>query len=148
MPSDNNIDVSAQNEAVAGWFTGTLRAVRTRYMQLIHGPGRSGDGLDSLKMTTHKSYGEIDGGAFRFARYLIFPHKGAGKGMGGNVGSRWMDTHGNMKTTNPLSMGKMNTGSRHAEPWLNPVLDEEVPKLADIVAGFKADQAIKAIQIK
>jgi hypothetical protein len=42
----------------------------------------------------------------------------------------------------------MNTGNRHAEDWLNPVLDQQVPKLADIVASFKADLAVKQIQIK
>jgi hypothetical protein len=141
-------NINEQNLAVAGWFTETLRAVKARYMQLIRSPGRSGDGLDSLQTRTRQSYGEIDSGAFKFERYLIFAHKGAGKGMGGSKGSHWVDAHGVTKTTNPLSLGKMNTGSRHAEEWLNPVLDDQVPKLADIVAGFKADRAIKAIQIQ
>jgi hypothetical protein len=143
-----NDNINEQNAAVAGWFAATLRQIKTRYMQMIHSANRSGDGLDSLRSSTSKSYGEIDRGGFKFERYLIFAHKGAGKGQGGSKGSQWYDPHGVLKSTNPLSLGKMNTGSRRAEEWLNPVLDDEVPKLADIVADFKANAVIKQIQIK
>ena len=148
MQNPDSGNIAAQNTAVSGWFNNVLRQIKSRYMQLVHGKNRSGDVLDSLKSSTHKSYGEIDRGSFKFNRYLVFIHKGAGAGMGGSKGSQWYSPHGELKSTNPLSLGKMNTGSRRAEEWLNPVLDDEVPKLADIVADFKADAAIKQIQIK
>lgn len=113
-----------------------------------HGDKRSGDGLDSLKMKTHQTMGEIDGSGFKFNRYLVFVHKGAGRGFGGAKGSKWIGPDGKLKSTMATSLGKMNSGSHKAEPWLNPVLDAEVPKLADMEAGFQADNAIKAIQIK
>ena len=146
MPDEVNLE--AQNVAVADWFREFYQATKNRYMSLIKSPNRSGEGLDSLKIATRSSYGEIDSGSLKFERYLIFAHKGAGKGMGGAKGSSWTDPHGMRVTTNPLSLGKMNTGNRHEEPWLNPVLDEQIPRLADIVADFKADAAIKQIQIK
>jgi hypothetical protein len=137
-----------QNAAVKGWFASTFKLVKTRYMALITSPKRSGDGLDHLKMNTKVHYGEVDQGSIAFDRYLVWVHKGAGRGFGGNKGSTWFGPNGEKKSTNPHSFGKMNTGTRQAEEWLNPVLEAEVPKLADIVAGFKADAAVKQIQIK
>lgn len=148
MQAEDQQTLELQNAEVKGWFTVTLRMVKARYMQLVHSPGRSGEGLDSIKSRTRESYGEIDSGSFSFNRYLIFIHKGAGRGMGGTKGSQWTDIHGNARSTDPHSLGKMNTGSRHAEEWLNPVLDEQVPQLADIVAKFKTDAVINQIQIK
>lgn len=148
MLQPDPLDIEAQNIAVANWFNDTLQDIKNRYISLIRGPERSGDGLDSLKVRTYRTDGEIDHGGFKFNRYLIFPHKGAGRGFGGATGSTWYDPRGLQHSTNPESFGKMNTGSRHAEEWMNPVLDEDVPKLADIVAGFKADLAVKQIQIK
>jgi hypothetical protein len=142
------VDISAQNAAVTGWANTTLQQVKNRYMQLVHGDKCSGDGLDSLKMRTYQHYGEIDGIGFKFDRYLIFVHKGANKGHGGAKGSTWTDAHGVLKRTNPLSLGKMNTGNSLEKPWLNPVMDDQVPKLADIVADFKAELALKQVQIK
>jgi hypothetical protein len=140
---DQPQDIELQNSEVQAWFTDTLRAVKARYTQLIHNPGRG-----SISGSTHSSYGEIDRVSFRFKRYLIYVHKGAGRGQGGSKGSQWTDPHGNKRSTNPLSFGKMNTGRRHAEEWLNPVLDTEVPKLADIVANCQANAVVKAIRIK
>jgi hypothetical protein len=141
-------NIEEQNILVKEWFAETLQHLKNRYISFTHSINRSGEGLDSLKFTTRSHFGVIDQGGFSFERHLIFMHKGAGKGKGGAKGSKWYDPHGQIKTTNPLSLNKMNTGNRHEEPWLNPVLDEDVPKLADIVAGFKADLAVKQIQIK
>ncbi|WP_374949639.1 hypothetical protein [Mucilaginibacter sp.] len=141
-------NINAQNAAVKQFWSETLQAVKNRYMAMVQSTGRSGDGLDSLKGGTRKSYGEIDSMYIRFNRYLVWLHKGAGKGKGGSKGSTWTDKNGIRRRTNPASFGKMNTGSRHAEEWLNPVMDKQLPKLADIVAGFKADAAVNQIQIK
>ncbi|MBS7565067.1 hypothetical protein KHS38_11690 [Mucilaginibacter sp. Bleaf8] len=141
-------NLNAQNNAVKGWFGTTYRKIKGRYMRLVTSANRSGDSLDRLKYKTKSKYGEVDQGGFIFDRHLVFVHKGAGKGHGGTKGSSWIGPNGERKRTNPNSFGKMNTGERQAEEWLNPVLEEEVPKLADIVAGFKADAAVKQIQIK
>ncbi len=145
MPTPN---ITEQNAGVKSWFDTTFRLIKMRYMELVQSKDRSGEGLDTLRMRTRQSYGEIDSGSLNFKRYLVWVHKGAGRGQGGSKGSKWIGPDGQLKKTNPLSFGKMNSGTRHAEEWLNPVLDEQVPKLANIVAGFKADAAIKQIQIK
>jgi hypothetical protein len=145
MPTPN---IEAQNTGVIRWKDNSFRSIKASYMRLIRSAGRSGDGLDSLKMRTKQTYGEVDQITLTFKRYLIWVHKGAGKGEGGSKGSTWYDKFGKMKKTNPESLGKIGSGTRRKEEWLNPVLDEAVPKLADIVAGFKADGAVKLIQIK
>lgn len=141
-------DIAKQNEGVKAWSRATFQEIKNRYMRFVKSPERSGDGLDNLKANSGSRYGEIDRVGFKFNRYLVFVHKGAGRGHGGLKGSVWTDRFGKQKKTRSGSLGKMNTGTRREEPWLNPVLDERIPELADIVAGFKADAVVKAIQIK
>jgi hypothetical protein len=43
-------------------------------------------------------------------------------------------------------MGKMGTGKRRAKPWFNPVLENQFPALAQIVADYKGDQVIVNMQ--
>lgn len=117
-------EITQQNEAVQEWNRETFSQIRNRYMSLINSPKRSGDGLDSLKYTLSKSFGEIYRVQYPFNRYLIFVHKGVGKGR-------------------PIGSNKVRP-----KPWLTPVLDEQVPKLADIVAAFKSDAAVKRLDIK
>ena len=145
MPDSN---LPAQNAAVKAKWSEIVQAAKNRYMQLVTSTGRSGDGLDSFKGNTRSEYGEVTSMGLRFNRYLIYLHKGAGKGRGGSKGSSWTSAKGIQRRTNPASFGKMNSGSRKAKEWLNPVLDEKIPELADVVAGFKADIAVKQIQIK
>ncbi|RYE07719.1 MAG: hypothetical protein EOP44_03175 [Sphingobacteriaceae bacterium] len=141
-------NLQQQNAEVKSWSETTFREIKSRYLATIRGAKRSGDGFDSLKVKTRMTDGEISQVGFGYNRYLIFVHKGASRGHGGTKGSKWYDKLGRQRSTDPKSFGKMNTGSSRAKEWLNPVLDKEVPKLADIVAGFKAQAAIDLIKIK
>jgi len=84
-------NINEQNSAVIGWKDGASRSIKGSYVRLIKSAGRSGDGLDSLKMRTKQHYGEVDQVTLTFKRYLVWVHKGAGKGVGGNKGSTWKD---------------------------------------------------------
>lgn len=77
--------------------------------------------------------------AFSFPRSVVYPHTGAGKGMGGKKGSQWFTAGGVRKRTNPASLGKAGTGNRKEKPFINDVLNRRVPVLADIVAETSAD---------
>jgi len=134
------------NVDVRSWAGSTLKEIKNQYSGMVN--GQSGNGMKSFKFSSGKSFGEINRISFGFNRYLVFVHKGAGKGKGGSKGSSWINKSGNKVTTNPGSLGKMNTGQRKSKEFLNPVLERKLPILADIVAGFKADQVVKAIQIK
>lgn len=51
--------------------------------------------------------------SFKFARHLVFVHKGVGKGT---------------------PIGKAGTGARRAKEWFEPPIEKNIEKLADIVA--------------
>ncbi len=114
---------------------------------MINSRHRSGDGLDSIKISYGRRYGDIERIGFKFMRHLIFVHKGAGRGMGGSKGSSWVTSSGQRKKTNQRSLGKMNRGNRLAKRWLSPVLDREVPKLADEVMRANLNAVVNAIEI-
>lgn len=101
-------------------------------------------------------YGIINRIGFSFPREGIYLHHGAGRKYGGKKGAKWRflkTVNGNkfptaeMRSTNPESIGKMNSGKRHAFPWFNPVLDNELPKLADIAAEYFTNMAVNAAGI-
>ena len=139
-------DIDAQNKGVRDWASTGLKEIKSSYNSKVG--NRTGAGLKSLRFSTGKSFGEINRISFGLNRYLVFVHKGAGKGKGGAKGSSWINPTGKRVFTSASSLGKMNTGDRQKKEFLNPVLDKQIPKLADVVAGFKADQVVKAIKIK
>lgn len=118
------MEIENFNAGIKEWNRKSYQGIRDRYMSLINSPERSGDGFDSLRYRLGYNYGEIDRIAYKFNRYLVFVHKGVGKGR--------------------------PAGSNKVKPkeWLNPELDDRVPELADLVIGMKADAALKRIQIK
>lgn len=136
-----------QEKIVKKWSGETLQSVKSSYLSLINSRKRSGDGLDTLKVTHKMDHGEVSRVSFKMARHLVFVHGGFGKGIGGQKGSSWLDKFGTRKKTNPKSLGA-NKGRRKAKEWLNPVLDRELPKLADSLLEEKIDTAVKAIYLK
>ncbi len=134
-----------ENKIKKEWGVQTLREIKDHYNRYVKGD--SDYGLESLRLRTGKSFGEIDRFSFSLARYLIWLQKGAGKGKGGKKGSTWFFKDQRRKT-NPNSFGKMNTGQRKKKDIINPVLERRVYDLAELVATFKADEVVKAIKIK
>ena len=103
---------------------------------------------DSLEPRIYKSKGETERVGFSFAREGIYIHKGAGRGQGGfRGGSKWTDKYGKLKKTNPDSFYLMGTGNRHPIRWFDPIIEKNLPKLADIVADYAADMQIDASRI-
>ncbi|MDR1370802.1 MAG: hypothetical protein LBJ72_11865 [Dysgonamonadaceae bacterium] len=90
---------------------------------------------------------EIKRVGFSFQREGIYIHKGAGKGQGGYKGSKWTDSYGQLKETNPESFLKMGTGNRKPIEWFNPVIESQIESLADIVAEYSGDLQINATRI-
>lgn len=136
-----------QPKIVRKWSAGALQSVKTRYLSLINSKNRSGDGIETLKVTHKMDHGEVARVSFRMARHLIFVHGGYGKGVGGQKGSSWLTKTGKRKKTNTKSLGAPK-GKRKAKEWLNPVLDQEVPKLADALMKEKLDAAVNAVLLK
>lgn len=124
MPDKPVIDYAAQNEAVAQWSRRNLQDIKNRYMRLINSAHRTGEGLDSLGVKLKQHYGVTDAISFKFNRYLVFVAKGVGRGR-------------------PIGSDKVKP-----KDWLQPVLNQNVPKLADMVQQIMADQAVKVIPIR
>jgi len=76
---------------------------------------------------------------FSIARHGVYLHQGAGKGYAGLTGSKWTDKYDKVHTTAALSMGKMGTGNRTAEPWFNDIIRSHEDELADILAEYSLD---------
>jgi len=110
----------------------------------------SGPSLPKIKGATKEHDGQVDQLSIKFRRSLIWTQKGAGKGRGGNKGSKWVDKYGATKTTNPKSLGKMGTNGRVEKPFINNVLDSEkgVEKIATTAAEELGDAIVNNILVK
>ena len=148
------IDFDKQNERVLDWASKTVPALKgsANALGIIHRSNSNSPGpsLEKVKHRTKEIGGIIEVVSFRFPRSLIWPHKGAGKGMGGLQGSSWYDRLGIRHTTDPDSLGKMGSGSRPEKPWFNAVMDAPtgVDELATIVAEESGDAIVNNILIK
>lgn len=109
----------------------SLERIRDRY------------GNDSSGVINRVSFANIN-------RSLIYTSVGAGNGIGGRKGSRWIDKNGNRRRTDPESLNKLGTGNRVAKPFIDQTLDgpEGVEKLADIVSEYQADAIIESVYLK
>lgn len=137
-----------QPKIVRKWSAGALQSVKSSYLSLINSKHRnSGEGIKSLKVAHKMDHGEVTRVSFRMARYLVFVHGGYGKGVGGNKGSSWLSKTGQRKKTKVSSLGA-SKGNRRAKEWLNPILDRELPKLADELIKEKLNVAVNAIFLK
>lgn len=81
----------------------------------------------SIRSKTREHDGEIDVITYQFERHGVFVHKGVGRGY---------PIKGSMIIKTPS--GK----SRVAVEWFNPILDDEMPKLANMIATINADAVL------
>lgn len=148
------LDLDKYNGRVKDWTKEALTDIKSEGASLgiEHRPDSPSKGasLPKIKTSTREEEGAIAVVSFKFRRSLIYTHKGAGKGRGGNKGSRWVDKYGNAKSTNPKSMGKQATDGRVAKPFINNVLDGEkgVEELAVIAADELGDAIVNNMLIQ
>ena len=101
-------------------------------------------------------YGLINRLGFSFPRHGVYIHKGAGRGQGGLIGSKWsylkringMEINTSIiRHTNPASLGKQHEGNRQAYHWFDPVIKNRLPELADICMRYFDTMLIDATKI-
>ena len=101
-------------------------------------------------------YGLINRLGFSFPRHGVYIHKGAGRGQGGLIGSKWsylkringMEINTSIiRHTNPASLRKQNEGNRQAYHWFDPVIKNRLPELADICMRYFDTMLIDATKI-
>jgi hypothetical protein len=148
------INLDRYNERVRDWGRNILsqisaRAAANSISHRSNSPS-SGSSIAKIRDRYRMRAGAIDQVGIKFPRTLIYTHKGAGKGRGGNTGSRWVDKYGATKSTNPASKGKMGSGGRKEKPFFNQALESAagVEDLATIVAEETGDAIMNKMFIK
>ena len=138
----NNQNIEQQNEVVNQWVPKVRTQLRSSARWFSDGKPESmvlrGKGglrrvekklAKSIESKTRINFGAIDTITFNFERHGVFVHKGVGRGF---------PIRGKGIIKNPS--GKR----RIAVEWFNPVLDKNMPKLADSIAEVNADVALNS----
>lgn len=136
------------NKDVAGWSIHTTRRLKLNVRALVREDRQLSHSINPNVYYDNK-YGakEANRIGFSFAREGIHIHKGAGRGQGGYKGSKWYNLHGELKTTQLSSLTKMGTGNREPIEWFDPVIEQELPQLADLVADYSSSLFMDASRI-
>jgi len=148
------LNFEKQNERVIEWGDRTTARFANigNALGIVHRADSPSSGASLSKIKDKFKYkdGIIEVVSFKFPRSLIWPHKGAGKGMGGNKGSSWVDKYGQRHTTDSKSFGKAGTGNRRAKPWFNQTIEgvKGVDELATIVAEETGDAIVNNLFIR
>lgn len=135
--------LSEYNRGVAGYTRDTTRKLKNRVLRLVL---NIGPGHDNLKGTTKKYMGEANKISFAFPYYMVFVHKGAGRGYGGSKTGLYTKANGSKGTTSRASFDKMGTGKRVAKPWFNPVIEQTFPELEKLVTDYRGEKIILNLQ--
>lgn len=135
-------NTSSFNAGVGAWGRETKRKMKLRTLQLVL---HVGPGHDNQKVTVRKYLGEANRIQFAFPYYMVYVHKGAGRGYGGTKTGLFTRKNGGKGITRKSSMGRMGTGKRKPKPWFNPVLEERFPALAEIIADYHGGKVMADI---
>lgn len=137
------MSVEQYNRDVSKWGNDTKRKIKLKVLQLVL---NIGPGHQNQQVSVKRYMGEASKINFSFPYYMVFVHKGAGRGYGGTKTGLFTRKNGTKGTTNVSSMGRMGTGKRKPKPWFNPVLEQQFPALADLVATYHGGKAVANIQ--
>jgi hypothetical protein len=101
-----------------------------------------GELVKGLRANYRTSYGDIESISYKFPRHGVFFAKGAGRGYKVTAGKIQRVPSGNSKVLTSTSV------NRQAKDWFNNAIDVEIGSLINIVATYRADQAVDATDIK
>jgi hypothetical protein len=151
-----NITSEEYNDRIAGWSSATGVKIRASIKSLTS-KGK-GDLLRWLRAKNYKYYGEIDRIGYSFPRHGVFLHKGVGRGYA-MVGGKVVRVSGSLQNSFWKEYAKLKNRNfspkvlrdteimRKAVEWFNPVIRDNIDKLADMVAEMRADQSVNATKI-
>lgn len=135
--------VQEYNREVGDWGRDTLRKTRNAVLRLCL---NIGPGYEQQKVSTKLYAGEASRIDFRFPLHMVFVHKGSGRGYGGSKTGLFTRQDGSKGVTAQTSSGKQGTGKRVPKPWFNPVIEEQFPYLAELVANYHGGKVTLNIQ--
>jgi hypothetical protein len=140
------------NDQIKNWTLEFVRELKAEIssLNIEHSPNSpsSRSMVSTIKGKTRQQADVVNRISIAMPRHAIYVHKGAGKGRGGSKGSTWINAKGEQKSTNPNSLGKMNTGNRNAKPWFDPIVDRKLPELEKIIGTNYGNMVINALKIK
>lgn len=136
------VRVNQFNEDVKQWAQTTTVKLKASVKTLIDHDLILSDSIKPNIYYDHKYAKEANKVGFSFVREGVYVHKGAGKGQGGTKGSKWYNLKGEQKSTQLSSLMKMGTGNRQPKEWFDPIVEKEVPQLADLVGDYSASLII------
>lgn len=128
------------NKNVRSWNQVTTRKMKKEILRMT--AVYSGQAQRAPKSQVRTYMGEASRISWAFPYYMVFVHKGAGRGYGGSKTGLFTRADGRKGKTNKLSMGRMGTGRRQAKPWFNPIVEERFPELAAIIAQYHAGKVL------
>jgi hypothetical protein len=143
--SVSSFDVNEQNQLIKRWAPKVKRALTNSARVFDNGKQTSfvmrkgrmeGKLADSITARIGKKLGVAELVSFSFERHGVFVHKGVGRGY---------EINGNAVVR--TAKGGMDT-PRIPVPWFNPVLDLQVPLLANSIAEVNANAAVNATNLK
>lgn len=135
------------NEDVKKWANETTAKLRVSVKSLIDRDLLLSNSITPKVYYDNKYAKEANRIGFSFVREGVYTHKGAGKGQGGTKGSNWYNLKGELKSTQLGSLMKMGTGNRQPKEWFNPIIENQLPQLADLVSDFSASLALDTTTI-
>lgn len=148
------IGIEEYNKRVTAWGSALGSKIRMAIRSLT--TKGKGDLLKSLRLKTAKWYGEVDKLSYHFVRHGVFVHKGVGRGyiMQGGVVVRGYKPGKVLKaamvTANrsvPSKILKPGEVNRKPAEWFNPVVNENIEGLADMIAEMDADRMVNTTKI-
>lgn len=142
------------NDDIKEWGGNIAKVVKSAGagQGIVHRSNSPSKGASLLKTKSKVSFKQdrVNKVSIGFPRTLIYTTKGAGKGIGGRKGSRWLNAKGETKKTSSKSLNMLGSGNRQAKDFINKALDgpDGVNVLADIVARDMGDVVVDNIFIK
>jgi len=162
-------ELSQYNNMIKRWSAMVRRKLYGSVLRFRKGkPGAITRGLNSANSRTEYklkdnlsykpgySYGQIESVSYRFERHGVFVHKGVGRGyiMSGGVVVRGYkpskEAKAYAKAKNRAIGNTILSGPVRRQPadWFNPIMDQNVPELADKVAQMNADAIVNALRLR
>lgn len=143
----DQVRVKEFNDAVVAWTIHVTRRLKTNVRAMVRNDNKLSDSINPNVYYDKRFGKEVNRIGFSFAREGIYIHKGAGKGQGGMHGSTWRDIYGVEKKTLSSSLMKQGSGNRKPVEWFDPIIEQELPKLAAIVANYSSTLQMDATRI-
>ena len=138
-----------QNAAVLKWTPKVKASLRSSARWFSDGKDQSmvirdhGKQLEkklanSIDSKIRRDFNLISSVSFQFERHGVFVHKGVGRGYESNGAGFVVRT----------ALNPPKKQERVAVEWFNPVLDRNIPRLADEIATINTDAAVNATNMR